>query len=239
MEHNTSPQADPRGNIRTIRQAVEILHRALGVPHIFVGGASLIMMNSTRMTADVDVFIPEALDLQQWYKQLAQPSFFSVEGGVLVIVLPNHSPIKVDFLTELPGKQSFKDVKARGTAVADGIILPALDESLMIKIRSHYLRPENADDKRKTDVEDITFLVHLMKGQGITISNEVASTYQIGHYELLSIRQELAVETVELLGWVGIRRCLHAWEDETQDQQDYYLCFAEARSDPLTTAIQS
>jgi hypothetical protein len=47
----------------------------------------------------------------------------------------------------------------------------------------------------------------------------------------------MAPEDFRQLEDIGLRKLLALWEENTQEQQEYYICFAAEGSDPFTVTL--
>lgn len=48
---------------RTMIMYIKLVHEAMGIEHILIGGAAMIMMGSSRTTGDINLFVPRHADI--------------------------------------------------------------------------------------------------------------------------------------------------------------------------------
>jgi hypothetical protein len=212
---------------------------------ILIGGASLIKLQSPRMTKDIDVLVPRSTDMSKLVQRLANSGWFYRQDGVL-FVNPQSSthtsvarPLKVDILTETVNGKTYDDLISH-TVIAGGIVMPTLSLSLGIKLRCWFSRAEdeNGCQKRMTDLKDIVFLIRKMVADKIHVDEDVAAVIKISHYNLLLVRLELEEPDVERLRDVGGNMFLKKYEDNNEDEREYYEAMGStANTDPLTVEL--
>ncbi|KAJ5888247.1 hypothetical protein N7495_008288 [Penicillium taxi] len=125
------------------------------------------------------------------------------------------------------------------TSILSGVRMMQADPALAVKLKCSYLRrdDENGFKKRDSDLTDALFWAEKLKTAGQNISESCAKTFRLGFYNILLLRKHLSTSDFEELVDVGLRKLLLPWEENSQDQKEYYLCFADEGTDPFTVSL--
>lgn len=114
-----------------------------------------------------------------------------------------------------------------------------LDVALRVKLHNFYLRAVdgNGDKKKKTDMQDIEWHAKEMDQNSITISDQCAAMFKLGHYHMYEIRRASSALTLHYLIAVGVKKLLVSWDEGTEEQKEYFQFFAPAGACPLTAEL--
>src|SRR5690606_27463871 len=123
-----------------------------------------------------------------------------------------------------------------------GVRIPQPDYAIGIKIKCFYMRDPDGHGKMKRgrDISDIEFICTAMAKRDEQVTDECARSLQCGYYHMFELREELEEPEAEALDTflkIGGRKFLLPWDQNSPDQRDYYLCFAEAGTDPFTVPL--
>ena len=140
--------------------------------------------------------------------------------------------VTLDILTLVVDTLTFENLVPHRVHIGE-IGLPSLEYASAIKIKCFYLRADEIK-KRDGDIIDIRFICAIMEQRSQKISNECAKDFQFGFYHILELRQELSSSDIENFIQIEGRKLILPWEQNSVDQQEYFTCFAEAGTDPLT-----
>ncbi|EER37348.1 hypothetical protein HCEG_07266 [Histoplasma capsulatum var. duboisii H88] len=77
-----------------------------------------------------------------------------------------------------------------------------------------------------------------MSQDGRTITDQCAEKFQFGFYHMLELRQELSDQAVSDFISIGGRKLIQPWEKNTPEQREYFGCFAEPGTDPLSVILE-
>lgn len=174
---------------------------------ILIGGGSLILHGSHRVTSDLDILVPEETR----------------------ITLSKIGDVHIDKLTMAVQCVVFNTLK-RFSLIKNGIWIPSLALSLGLKIRCWYLRNEDTQGERKklTDMFDIRFLAGRMRDEGKVVSTEEAAAVPVNCYNMLLVVTELHdLNSLETFDHIGGRNFEVDWAENTEAQIENYLLFSE------------
>jgi hypothetical protein len=97
---------------------------------------------------------------------------------------------------------------------------------------------EHGGNKRHSDIIDAQFLCNAMANRDERVSDACAARSKFGYFHMLEFREELGRGSLDMFLQIRGRRFLLPWEENTQEQRDYYECFADPGSGPLTTTLR-
>lgn len=222
---------------RSIRMCVEEVSRCLKGRFILIGGAAMLLLGSDRSTSDVDILVSANEDRPALIRLLVDHGSFLIVGGELHFRAAEM--ITVDILATAVESVTFENVQSHLLTLGD-INVPNLEYALAMKIKTFYSRQDddNGMKKRQGDIRDVGFLCTKMMEHMQTVSDKCVEAFQFGCYHMLELRRELSPEALENFIKIGGRKLILPWAKNTPEQQEYFVCFAEAGSDPLTVELQ-
>ncbi|PGG96415.1 hypothetical protein AJ79_09610 [Helicocarpus griseus UAMH5409] len=220
---------------QSIFACVRALHDRISSRFILVGGASAAILGSRRTTKDVDILVSDSSIMQ--VLQMAQ-GFEVTDGKLYFKEATMDEAVPIDILTTVDDSLGFQDLNAHTTSL-DGIHVLKLDIAMAVKVKCAYLRTNDnhGAEKRRSDLRDAVFLARKLKETGLTISDDCATLFAVGYYHMIFLRFNMLGSEFEELIDVGIEKLLIPWNENTAEQQEYYLCFAPEGSDPLTVEL--
>lgn len=215
-----------------ITACVNALRDVIPTSFILVGGAAANMQGHDRVTQDVDILIRDPAILHD-LKNFG--GFKLVEGKL------HHESVPIDILTTVVETFSYDEVKqAEAFESIQGIRFLKPDYALAAKVRCSYLRQEdeNGTSKRQSDLEDAIFWAEKLEEAGQQISDACAELLPVSYYQVILIRTYMDPEDFQKLVHAGLRKLLIPWEENSEEQREYYLCFAEESTDPFTVEFE-
>lgn len=192
-------------------------------PFILVGGGSLVLYGSSRITNDVDFLVSEE-------------SFDEVTTAKAVILEElagqDQYIASIDLLKTLNDRFepiNFQSVQPYAETLY-GVRVPQLDVLLGAKIIAHFGRPdgEAGDRKRGSDIFDIHWISMEMKKRRLRVRRDICDLFICGPYNMLLVLDSLygvfGVEGVELFESVGGREFECDWGNTAfEEQAGFYL----------------
>lgn len=218
----------------------KLVHEAMGIEHIPIGGAAMIMMGSSRATRDIDLLVPRHADIPTLLHSLQEKGVLSVIDGDFYVTLNigQGKPIGLDILTRVVNTTDFGELYLE-TRSLNGVATPSVEYLLAIKLNVIYLREDdkNGVEKVASDASDLVYLANIMVDGGLQVSKKCGSKFAIGYYHMIFVRVHTSLQGFDLLIKAGIRNLLLPWVDNSEAQQEYYTILCDKESDPITVSI--
>jgi len=189
-------------------------------PYILVGGASLILHGSLRITNDIDLLVSRG----------DSNEFVVAKEAILGGLGYEHSYYiaQIDLLHAIVEPVDIELVKPF-TVDIDGVRVPELDVLLGAKIICYHLRidGEEGNRKRTSDMSDIHWISKEMGRRHLEVRKEVSKLFVCGPYNMLLVAWGLYAtfgeQGVKLFESVGGREFECDWgKKEYADQAEYY-----------------
>ncbi|KAK2460484.1 hypothetical protein APHAL10511_007490 [Amanita phalloides] len=200
-----------------IRQLLTTLKDKTQQPFLLVGGSSLILHGSHRVTNDIDLLVPRD----------AVNEFSAAKEAVLNETEHKHVE-KIDLLNAIADRFDFESIKFY-TSDIGGFRVPDLDVMLGSKVLSHYLRAdgEEGDAKRSSDLDDINWISKELQKRGLKVKKDVSDKLVCGPYNMLLVVADLHMtfgdEGLKAFESVGGREFECDWgTEEFREQVELY-----------------
>lgn len=197
-------------------------------PSILIGGASLLLHGSSRITDDIDLLISgDALNEFMATKEKILKGLGSLR--VDSESLDKHNYItKIDLLNAINERFDFESIKSF-TVDISGIKVPDLDVLLGSKVLCYHQRSEGdeGDGKRDSDMFDINWISRELASRGQKVRKEVSEKMVCGPYNMLLVVERLyedyREQGVEVFELAGGREFECDWgNEEFLEQVEYY-----------------
>ncbi|KAJ6180831.1 hypothetical protein N7519_011292 [Penicillium mononematosum] len=169
------------------------------------------------VASKTDILVPSCEDTAALFSFLAADKSFSNESGQLRFQHSGFSP-SLDILTIAVEAITFEQARPYCLNVEEVKVLRP-DYSLAMKVQCFCLRQ---DDGQRSEL----------------ISDDCAEKFKFGYYHLLELRQELGAEHIANFIRVGGRKLMLPWNQNSEDQKEYFSCFAEPGADPFTVELE-
>ena len=183
-------------------------------PSVLIGGASLMLYGSTRVTNDVDLLVSK-----RHFDDFAVAKKSLLKGQDERI---DH----VDILSALFEHLDFESVQPFVVKLA-GVHVLELDVLLGTKILSYHHRPDSDSPKgvvkRDADITDVNWISVEMKRRNLVVREQVRDVFVCGPYNMLLVVDRLfttfGLESLKNFEAVGGRLFECEWGDESFSEQ--------------------
>ncbi|GAA90146.1 similar to An03g02230 [Aspergillus luchuensis IFO 4308] len=151
----TSPDLHPPAEIRAAAMAVANALTQYET-YALVGGSACVILGSTRATLDIDFVVSQGKTSNARQLLRASPDF-EVEARTNHTTYKTRRPVQIEILTPpLLFKEPFDH--NTGVIIVEGIKI--LKPALLLNAKCGSITGRSTEDKRKTDLFDINFLLN-------------------------------------------------------------------------------
>ncbi|XRM46505.1 hypothetical protein ABZX51_009536 [Aspergillus tubingensis] len=151
----TSPDLHPPAEIRAAALAVANALTQYET-YALVGGSACVILGSTRATLDIDFAVPQGETSNARQLLRASPDF-EVEARTNQTTYKAQRPVQIEILTP---PLLFKELFDQNTEVITVEGIKVLKPALLLNAKCGSITGRSTEDKRKTDLFDINFLLN-------------------------------------------------------------------------------